>query len=128
MAEPIRIYLKLKEELHPEVTALSDASNEVRAKASEELIKATGADTIFRSNGIRRVSLSLGFKVKQTNPDFKKKVERIDGYYVYSPKVRTETNKILVAAEKQFNSVRGLTGIMVDKFGLPSENFIGLTL
>ena len=95
---------------------------------TEKLKADTGADAVFYSHGVCNVRLSLGFKDKQENPEFKVKAERLEGYYVYSPRARSQTGKVLAKAESALNKYQSITQFVCRKYGIPTEAFIGLSL
>lgn len=128
MNQPIRIYLRLKDEFAPTVINSAEIASKMRHEITEKLKADTGADTVFYSKGIRNVRLSLGFKEKRENPEFKVKVERLEGYYVYSPRVRTQTGKLIAKAESDINKYPSITQFVCKKYGIPTESFIGLSL
>ena len=82
MNQPIRIYLRLKDEFAPDVINSAEITSKMRHEITEKLKADTGADAVFYSHGVCNVRLSLGFKDKQENPEFKVKAERLEGYKV----------------------------------------------
>lgn len=128
MSEPIRIYLKMNPEDNTKITREIDANNEARAEVAKNLEKETGCDSVFFTRGIRSTRLSLGFKEKQENADFKKKFENIEGYFVYDAKVKSGTGKAISKHEKEINEFPDATQLICEKYEIPTEKFIGMKL